>query len=227
MGIFRDGSTGPEPGKRPNDGTLHYPGSLDVAKAANGDAVGDFNARTENHVGFDDDVAAEPGVGRKENRLRGNERRAFSHCLLAQVLLHHRRNPGKLGPGIHALHFVLRADDMTDTFLLGDGELYEIGQVDLALGVVGAQFRQQAAKKIGLHGHDAGIAQRDGALPGGGIELFTDRPQFPGAINDQSPIAMGVGCGKRHNRKRCRRCDHGDKPLERFGLDVRAVAKQR
>ena len=73
----------------------------------------------------------------------------------------------------------------------GDGE--HVGDVQLALLVVGVQPGQGVPQDAGVEGEDAGVDLVDLALGVGGVLLLGDMGDFTLLVADDPPVAEGVG----------------------------------
>ena len=119
-------------------------------------------------------------------------------------MLHQRLRLGEFGAGVDAEQFLRRKLDRPagEPFSASDGD--DIGQVELALGVVAVERIEEFAEPASLDHHDAAIDQADRLLLRSGVGRLDDPVER--AVGRQHEAAVGAGVGRTHTRDQdCRR----------------------
>ena len=141
----------------------------------------------EEDARLDGHVAAEHRIVAERDRLRRQQRDPGEHDLAAPPLLEETLDRGQLDPRIDAEHLVRVRLDCRDPLSGGVGELDDIGEIIVAGGVGLADLVEEGRAARAGKGHDAGVAEADGALGRRGVLDFADRDQ-PCAVHDQPAI---------------------------------------
>ena len=87
---------------------------------------------------------------------------------------------------------------------LGAGEGDDVGEIDLALGVVAADPRKQPEQVPAGDRHDPGVAQADAAFGRARVAVFDDRRERSVGRGDQTAIGAGVLGPHAQHRERWR-----------------------
>ena len=215
---------GPEAGVRPDDRAFADLRVLQVAEAADVRALRDRHARADHHVRLDDHIAADPRVERQEHGFGRDERRPVRHGGAAIAALEDRLHLSQLRAVVDAQHLLQRAYAVRHAQAFADGEAHQIGQVVFALGVGGADLRQRPPQVAVVAGDDAGVDERQRTLFGRGVRLLPDGGEIAAGVEDEPPVAAGVGGVEAERRQRRARRDGRGEPGQRSGQDQRHVA---
>ena len=202
MDIGLEPRAGTQPRIRPDLGTAADNRAFEMGERADQRAVLDGDAGTEHHIGFDDDVAPEPGVGGEVDGLRRGhgDTRLVGGC--AQPALQHVLRLGELGLGIDAAHLVLLGFERHRGQAHLAGDLDRIGQIELALGVVIPDPFENCERAVAAQRHQSGIAQADGALLCARVLLLADGDEGAVRCDDQAPVAGRIGGTEAERRDR-------------------------
>ena len=84
----------------------------------------------EYDVRLDHDIAAEPGIGAQEHRLRGHQARPCRHCWTAQPALHQRFGRGEVGAIVDAGQLLLWQFDRAAVELCDGARCRRCGQMN-------------------------------------------------------------------------------------------------
>ena len=157
-------------------------------------AVLDRDARAEHHVGLDDDIAAELGVGAEIARYRGRSWRRPPRGRRRAAGVAARPPPRQAGPGVLTPR---TSSSSVSSATVGKPILRaicdRIGQIELALGVVIPDPLQDRERAIAAQRHQPGIAQTDGALLRARVLLLADGDEGAVRCDDQAPVAGRIG----------------------------------
>ncbi len=227
VGVGADGGVGPDDGEvglGPADlGPVPHlavgEGDLGADDGALADArrAEELAAREDGRVAADRHVRVDPGRGRVDDR------HAVTHPPLADPPVELGAEPGELDPVVDALGLPqvgeqVGADPATGG--VGDGD--DVGEVALALGVVGPDLPERLAQDGDVEGVDAGVDLGDGALLLGRVLLLDDADDPAVLVADDPAVAGRVPQA---------RGDDGDgRPAGLVGLgqrDERLAAQQR
>ena len=160
--------------------------------------IRDFNPGAEEDIGADDDIRADLGVETEIDRRRIDQRRAAGHGGAAEPRLQHRFGDGEIAPRINTeqlLHIALDGDArMPPVPRQGD----HVGEVDLALGVVGRGAVKKRKQMRPGDRHHARIAEPDQAFLIGRVAIFDDGLE-PAAVTQFQPA---VFAGRSASRRR-------------------------
>ena len=160
--------------------------------------VPDPAVTTEVRLGFDHDIAAEL-AGFAEGAACGiDEGHTLRHPVLAQPLLEHRFALSQLQAVVDAVHFV-RIVDFEVHRLGHHGD--RVGEIQLSLVVVGAQFGQHLRERTPFEAIDAGVGQWVLALLITAITVLNNALHLACSI-DKDPAVTGwvlkAGCQQGH-----------------------------
>src|SRR5581483_1385524 len=168
---------------------------LDVpqhAVRADADAVAQLHPPLEHAVDVDRDVAAALERPAHVDARRVGERHAALEQRPGDVALVHALELGELRTAVDAEHFPRRSGRHPgDGDVLVDGELHDVGEVVLLLGIVVPEAREPALQLRGRRHHDARVHLADRALLVARVPLFDDARDAPAAAHD-APVALGV-----------------------------------
>ena len=119
----------------------------------------------------------------------------------AQALLQDGFGFGELRLGIDPAHVVLPGFDRdgVEPHLAGDRD--GVGQVEFAFGVVVADAVEDRERHVAAQRHQAGVAERDGALGRARVLVLADRHQRF-ALHDQPAVAGRIGRPEAEHRHR-------------------------
>ena len=127
---------------------------------------------------------------------------------------------------VDAQHFIAVVHFERNHMMSGANEdCHHVGQIVLAVLIVGANLARVFPEKRGVEAEDTGVDFANGALLGCAVFLFHDFAQVTGSIANHTAIAGGVGhfcCNYRGRRAagslRFRQCQQGP------GRDKRTIA---
>jgi hypothetical protein len=127
------------------------------------------------------------------------------HQPVQDALPHELGGPREVGPGVDAERLLLRIEPQClDPGALADGELHDVGEVDLALGIVVIDLGEQLPEQIGAEQIHAGIALLDLELLWAGVRGLDDAGHAAAPVPDhdaghlyrgrqQHQVGAGVG----------------------------------
>ena len=172
---------------------------LDQAARPDPAAGADRGAAAEMALGFHHHIAAEAGVIAEGAAGRIDEAHPLAHPVLAQALLQQRFALGQLQPVVDAVGFA------------GIGHLqvhrrlqhrHGVGEVKLALVVVGAELGQHLRQFLPVEAVDAGVGEADAALLLAAVAVFHDCAHVAGFIGNHAAVTRGIGqpCGEQGHR---------------------------
>ena len=173
-------------------------------------------------MGLDEDVASYFRVERQEYRFGGDERRALNHGPSAQPVLQRGLRGGKLRPVVDAYHLLPVGDQGAGDEAPRAGDLHDVGEVILVLGVVGLDRVQEVQRFGSAEGDWAGVAQARSPFFGVCVLVLADRRNSSVAL-DQSAVASRIG-GLKPERRHIRALGQlGEQRRERGGRDERDI----
>jgi hypothetical protein len=177
--------------------------------------------RAEPDVGADRaDVGVDVGRGRSGHRHPGPHERLVDPSARGGV---DRR---QIDAVVDARDLLERRVDRGGATAAG-GPRHQIGQVQLALGVVGLEGRQVATQVAQAHRVEAGVGVLDRPLGLAGVGVLDDALQHAGGVADQATVGHGpIGHGRQERQAgragRARR----DQLVDALGAQERRVARQ-
>ena len=187
------------------DGALAHDGVLDDCAVADA-AVHDAGVRTdlaavahhrgalEDRARVQRDVAAEPDGRIDEGLARIEHRHALEQPSPIDAAAQLALGQGQLPAVVDALHLLRIVDgERVDavTGVVEDGD--DVGQVVLALAVVGRDPPQRGAEEVAPEAVDGGVDLLDGSLLRRGVGLLDHPGDEPVLVADQPPVAGGLG----------------------------------
>ena len=174
MRVLGDLGTGPQAGERPDPGAAADVAALEMAEGVDGGAGLHRHIGPEDDVRADHHVAADDGVEREPDRRGIGQRRAVLHCRAPGTRLESSLGGGEIGAGVDAERLGLGAADGRRGEPPRTGERHHVGQIVLALGVVGAHLRKQREEQPRIRRHQPRVAQPDRALIGRCVPRLDD-----------------------------------------------------
>jgi len=151
---------------------------------------------------------------------------AFGHERLGAAALVNALQFGQLRGAVDAGHLRRVSNDVGHHgHAIGDGELDDIGQVKLLLGILIVQTRQPGFEQARGHGHDAAVDLADLALCIAGVFLLDDGLYLPGSAAHDAAVAGGVGHLDGEQGQLVARAG-GDQGLQGVGLGERHIARK-
>ena len=127
------------------------------------------------------------------------------HRRAAQPVLHQCLGRGEIGAGVDAGQILDRQFDHAAAQPAAARDPDDVGQVELALGVVAVERRQEIRGGARGERHDAAIDQADGALFRGRVGRLDDA--FERTVSGQHEPSVGAGIRRpqagNHHRGRC------------------------
>ena len=152
-------------------------------------------AAQELDVGLDDGVGADADLGVDDAGLGAEDGDALGHEALCRVQAHGGVEVHHLGDGVGAEDFVDALGlDGDDAFAVGDQHGGDVGEVELAVGVVGGEGVELAEEGFGFEAVDAGVDLGRRQLVGHERLLLDDGGDFglAGCGAQDAAIAGGV-----------------------------------
>ena len=172
---------------------LHILGDFtvfDQAAGAEAAAVADHVCAAEMALGIHDHIAAEAGAIAEGAAGRIGEGDPLAHPVLAQPLLQAPFAGGELEAIVDAVDFVavghLQVGGVAEQ---GDG----VGEVELALVVVGGELGENGGEASPVEAVDAGVGEGVGPLLGRAIAVFDDGADAALAIGEHAAVAGWIG----------------------------------
>ena len=201
------------------------PRALEMREGADRHIVGDLDARSEDDVRLDRHVAAELRVRAEMNRVRRDQCRARAHRGFPEPALRHGFDGGELDAVVDALHLVLGGGAMhgLETALAGAGD--DVGQVIFLLGVLIADRVEQFERTRAVERHQAGVAERRGALGLAGVLVLADRHELAAGAGEEPAVAVRIGGLEAQGRHRRAIRDGGAQAREGLGPDQRRIGE--
>ena len=150
---------------------------------------------------------------------------ALRHQGIGHAALGFALQRGQLGGAVDARHLggICRFEGRNG-FARRHGVAHHVGQIELLLGVVAGQQRQQAAQQGRGRGHDAAVALAHGQLGGRGVFLLHDGLHAFAAADDAA-IARGVFKVNGEQRQPPAAARLGQR-AQRGGLNERHIARE-
>ncbi len=140
------------------------------------------------------DITAEAHAGVDPGRRRIDDRHTRTHPVAEQPFVQNLPRPRQLGAVVNTkdLFSVFQGNGRHPvTFSAQDG--HHVGEVLLALGVVGGHPLDRVAEQVRLERVDPRVDLIDGALLRGGVRLFDDLHKVTGRVADDPAVATGIG----------------------------------
>src|SRR4029078_3563105 len=137
-----------QPRERTDPCILSNASALEMTVGLDLGAVLDGDAEIEEDVRLDDDVAANLGVVRKPDGLRGDQSGAIAHHREARALLEYALGHSELLARVDAEHVVFATGDDSGTCTTGTCNLDRVGEIELALCVLVANARKDAEQIV-------------------------------------------------------------------------------
>ena len=187
-------------------------------------AIGDRDAGTDHHKGFDRHLVAERRIGGEVDGFRRDHRHAGLECCLAQPRLHDVLGFGELGLGVDAAHFILAGLDHNGLQSKLTNDANRVAQIILALAVGIPDFFDDFQRPAAVECHDAGIAEFCRAFGRRRVGVLADRHQ-PVTLDQQPAVAGGIGGLKAEHGQCCpvfQQCTHA---RECRGRNQRRIAE--
>ena len=165
----------------------------DMAEGRDLDALADRDAGPEHDEGADDAVAADARVGAEEHRLGRDQRHARLHRARAQAALHRRLGGGEIGAAVDAQQLVgRRLDRRGRAARAARASARRCRSDSIRPWRCRWPMPSSSAKRCrAIDRHQAGIAQRDGAL----LPACSPRPR-------RSPSSVPSGAERRAGHRR-------------------------
>ena len=148
-------------------------------------------------------------VGAEKHGLRRDQGHSRIHRRAPQPTLHQRLGLGEFGAGVDAEQFLRRQLDRSAGEPFSAGDRDDIGQVELALGIVAVERIEEFGEATGLDHHDSAIDETDRPLLRAGVGGLDDTLER--AVGRQHEAAVGAGVGGTHARDED--CRGGAAPL--------------
>ena len=202
---------------------------LDVAQGRVGadDAVAADRGRTEDlRAGVHDRVGADRDVGIDPRRRGVDDDGALAHRRLDGAAVELGAEPGELDLVVDPLGLPEVLDEVgahAEPAAAGDAD--DVGEVLLALRVVGAHLGQGLAQQHRVEGVDPAVDLADRALLVGGVLLLDDGRDGAVVVTQHPAVAGRVGQRRRDDGDGvATRVVHGDEPEQRLRGQQRHVA---
>ncbi len=224
LGLRRKPRARPQPREGADLGAGGDAGALQMREGADARARGDADARPEHDVGLDQHVRLDLGVMGERHRRRRDHGNAPDHQRAAAALLPDRFGLGKLQPVVDAEQVLEGRLDGHHLEAAPIGDLDDIGQVELALGVVVADRIEQAERIGARERHQAAIAEIDAALLGAAVAILADRGKRPVA-HDQPAVACRRIGPEAGNHDICAGAELGPQPRQVVRLQQGRIAE--
>ena len=118
---------------------------------------------------------------------------ALAHPVLDEAVVQDAAELGQLDPVVDALGLPDVLQDVgPDGQLFADGEGHDVGEVQLALGVVVAQGGHRPQQEDGVDREHTAVDLADQAFVVGGVAVLADRLHVTLGVTDDAPVARGV-----------------------------------
>ncbi len=186
----------------------------------------DHGACAELHVRLDQRVLADLHVRVHPGAGRVDERDAGTQVALDDPAVHLGADGGELHAVVDALDQpAVGRDQRADALAVAAGDAQHVGQVELALRVVGRQPRQAVAQHRRVERVHTGVDLGDQLFGGGGVLLLDD--PLHGAVagtHDPAVADRVLHHGRQHGHRVARRSVLGQQGLEGLGVEQRHVA---
>ena len=147
------------------------------------------HARTEDHMGFDNNVASEPCVEGEGYSRRIDQCGTVAHCRPAKPRLEAQFGNGELRPVIDAKHFVLACDQGCDPQATRPRYGNNVSQVIFVLAVGIADGIEQRQSVAPVDGHQPSAANFDFLFLPGRVPVFPYGRKTPSVQNKPSVTA--------------------------------------
>ena len=193
----------------------------DLAAAADAGGAQQLGAGLDDGVAADAHVDVDPRGGGVDDRH-------------ARALVGGHDAPVQFGGQLGQLHPVVDARHQRgvvdvlgphDPAVLPD-DRDDVGEVELLLGVVGAQPVQRRAQHLDVERVDAGVDLADGLLRPGGVDLFDDADDLAVLGAQDAAVARRIGQRRgQHRRRGGLGAVGGDQLGQRVGVQQRNVAR--
>ena len=180
----------------------------------------------EDAADIDADVSADDQLAAHVDACRIGQAGAFGHQAVGLTTLEGTLEIGQLQAVVDALHFLDRrrlGGGDVDAFAGCHGD--DVGQVVLALGIVGGQRRQPALELGTSGGEDTGVAFLDGQLLRRGILVLYDGADAAFGVTHDTAIACRVFQNHRQQAQSLL-TDFGQQRLEGLATNQRHIAIQ-
>ncbi len=159
----------------------------DFTAGPNGGCPPQTGAGVDGGVGANRHINVDPGGGRVDDRHSG------THMGLADSAVHLGAEFGQLDAVVRTRALPVVGELKGACGAPGGGRCREdIGQVDLALIIVGAQGSQGGAQEVRVEGVDARVDLVNRGLLGGGVALLDDRGDRARGVADDASVAGGI-----------------------------------
>ena len=129
-----------------------------------------------------------------------------------------------MGACIDALHFLFGTDAQAHAFALGNAQLDDVSEIDLALGIVRFDRGQQSPQQARVDSKNTRIAQRDAPLFEACVELLANRGDTSIGTTQQPAVAYGTGRLEAQDCQRLRAAHLIDEPAQGRGFDQWNIA---
>src|SRR5690606_28104384 len=158
----------------------------DLRAVTDGGGAPKLGARVDEHVTADGDLHIDPGGGRVDDG--GTP----AHGGLHGATVEFSAGLGELVPVIDTGEFARIGGDVSaDRVALAAGDAEDIGEVELALRVVGLQLGEGGPQDGRVEGEHTGVDLGDGALLIGGVLLLDNRGDLTVGVADDAAVTGG------------------------------------
>ena len=170
--------------RSPSRGVDDARARVDLARAADSGLAFDEDARVNHRVGADLD----PRIDVRRGRI--DQRDAGGHQFLVLLLSDHRADLGELGAAVDAANLARMLDcECRDGAAAAPVDPDEIGQVVLALGVVGPDRVERVEERFEREGVNPRVDLRQLALRRRRVALL-DNPRDAALVADDAAVAV-------------------------------------
>ena len=174
-------------------GLLADLGGLEGRVGADDSAIADRRGAQQLGVGQNAGVPADGDVDVDPRGVRIDDGDAFPHPLLGDAAVELHAETGKLDPVVDALRLPQVVDEVsTDPSARAARDGEHIGQVLLALGVVGGHLLECVAEDVGVESVDPRVDLGDGPLLVRGVLLLDDASHRAVGVAQDATVAGGV-----------------------------------
>ena len=174
------------------EGHLHVLGQgavFDQAAGPDAATIADHGIAAEVALGFHQHIPAEAGAVAEGAAGGIGEGDAFRHPVAPQAVLQNGLALGELQPVVDAVRFL----PVLHLQLQGGLEHgHGVGEIELALVVVGGEARQHLRQAGPMEAVDAGVGEDLAALARGAVALFHDGRHPPLRIGEHPPVTGGI-----------------------------------
>jgi hypothetical protein len=245
VGAFADAAFGAKMGVGTEDGVVGDLGGVENASVAYGDVVAELRIlddgvgadagvtanggfAEELDEGLDDGVGPDVDFGVDDAGLGSEDRDASGHQTLCRREAHGRIEVHHLGDGVGAEDFVDGVSfDGDDAFAFGDEHGGDVGEVELAVGIVGVEGVELVKESAGFEAVNAGVDLGGVELLGTKGFLFDDGDDV-GIVGREAEDAAVAGGISRYGSEDGHGCLLGEMGVadggDSFGADERDVA---